>query len=121
MNSISALKNTANSLGKSYQLNRNEILDALEVTGLAILREKYGFRNIIVGYNYLDDTFQVLQAPVGYSFSDHQTYLHLGKHGFLTAHKKKTDELEYFGVSVSPITGFWRWFILNIKGVKYMI
>ena len=101
-------------------LNKEEMLRLLCNEGILLFREKYGFIRLITNYDFRTDTFFYVQAPLGYAFSDTQTYLHIGRHGFLTENKMSWSDIYYWGVEVKRIPRFWKWFLQNFKALWFM-
>ena len=114
------LKSVPQRLNISRKIRILDIIDLIDKEKFIFYREKYGFIRILIGYNLRTEMFRFVEAPLGWAFSEIKTYLHLCRLGFLTEHQKSFDEIEYFSWEIKPINRFWKWFLLNVKGLKYV-
>lgn len=111
---VSAVKN----FGKSLDAVRSwDIIELLDSGELVLYTDKYGFIRIVNGYNRQTQQFHYLEAPISYARSKWQTFLHINRLGFQTTNVKGFEDFEYFGLSVKPINGFWRWWLSSIMKV----
>lgn len=114
MNHAENIVNAVKNFGVGYKVSAQEICDMLDKEKLVCYQEKYGFIRILTGYNPRTEMFRYVQAPVAYSFTEWETYLHLFSYQMLHTYEKSFDELAYFSGSIKPINRFWKWYLTRI-------
>ena len=119
MNYSQGIVSAINNFGISGPIKAGEIMDMVDKEGIVVYREKYGFIRLITGYNKFTQHFFYTEAPMGYAFTEWETFLHIGCSGYTNWYSKDFSEIEHFSAEIKPISGFWKWFLRYFKGIYF--